>query len=67
MGEGKMIDDSVEMWRKLNREEQENYYYYYYCGDKGPSWYTRPWSLFSDVDTFEEKQMIGKAPEWRIT
>ena len=30
MGEGKMIDDSVEMWRKSNKEEQENYYYYYY-------------------------------------
>ena len=30
MDEGKMIDDSVEMWRKSNKEEQENYYYYYY-------------------------------------
>ena len=38
-----------------------------YCGDKGPSWYTGLWALFGDVDTSEEKQMIGKAPEWRIT
>ena len=33
MGEGKMIDDSVEMCRKSNKEEQENYYYYYYYYD----------------------------------
>ena len=26
-----------------------------YCGDKGLSWYTRPWVLFGDVDTSEEK------------
>ena len=37
------------------------------CGDKGPSWYTRPWVLFGDVDTTEEKEMVGKALEWRIT
>ena len=33
------------------------------CGDKGPSWYTGPWTLFGDVDTSKKKQMIGKAPE----
>ena len=38
-----------------------------YCGNKGPSWYTGPWVLFGDGDTSEEKQMIGNAPEWRIT
>ena len=26
-----------------------------YCGDKGLNWYTGPWALFDDVDTFEEK------------
>ena len=34
-----------------------------YYRDKGPSWYTGPWALFGDVDTSDEKQMIGKAPE----
>ena len=37
-----------------------------YYRDKGLSWYTGPLALFGDVDTSNEKQMIGKAPEWRI-
>ena len=38
-----------------------------YCGDAGPNWYTGPRALFDDMDMSEEKSMIGKAPDERIT